>query len=64
MKLKYDREVDILYIKLSDAPIEESDEGHPGVVFDYDADGGIVGIEIMNASKRTIQPTKLEFEVV
>ena len=63
MKLKYYREVDILYIKLIDAPVEESDEDHPGVVFDYDADGGIVGIEIMNASKRNIQPTKLELEV-
>ncbi len=63
MKLKYDREVDILYIKLNDAPIEESDEDHPGVVLDYDAEGQIVGIEIMNASKRAIQPTEVELEI-
>ena len=63
MKLKYDREVDILYIKLNDRPIEESDEDHPGVVLDYDVDGHIVGIEIMNASKRAIQPTELELEI-
>lgn len=68
MKLKYDREVDILYIRLSDSPIEESNENHPGrrtagVVLDYAADGSIVGIEIMNASKRAIQTTKVELEV-
>ena len=63
MKLKYNREVDILYIKLNDSPIEESDENHPGVILDYDVDGQIVGIEIMNASKRDIQPTKVELEV-
>lgn len=63
MKLKYDREVDILYIRLNDSPIKERDEEHPGVILDYDADGQIVGIEIMNASKRNIQPTKLELEV-
>ena len=63
MKLKYDREVDILCIKLNDAPVEESDEDHPGVVLDYASDGSIVGIEIMNASKRAIQPTKVELEI-
>lgn len=63
MKLKYDREVDILYIRLNDSPIEESDEEHPGFILDYDADGQIVGIEIMNASKRSIHPTKVELEV-
>lgn len=63
MKVKYDREVDILYIKLNDAPIEESDEDRPGMVIDYDTDGLIVGIEIMNASKRMTQPTTIELEV-
>ena len=63
MKLKHDQEVDILHIKLSDTPVEESDEDHPGVVLDYAADGSTVGIEIMNASKRAIQPTKIELEV-
>ncbi|WP_018621911.1 DUF2283 domain-containing protein [Spirosoma luteum] len=63
MKVKYDREVDILYIKLNDSPIEESDEDRPGMVIDYDTDGLIVGIEIMNASKRMTQPTTIELEV-
>ena len=63
MKVKYDREVDILYIRLNDSPIEESDEDRLGMVIDYDANGLIVGIEIMNASKRMTQPAMVELEI-
>lgn len=63
MKVKYDREVDILYIRLTDSQIEESDEDRPGMVIDYDANGLIVGIEIMNASKRIPHPTTVEMEI-
>jgi uncharacterized protein YuzE len=63
MKVKYDKEVDILYIKLSDLPIKETDEGKPGVILDYAADGSIVGIEILNASIKMPHPNVLEHEV-
>ncbi len=63
MKVKYDKENDILYIKFSDAQISESDEEKKGLILDYDADGNIAGIEIINASKRIIQPSRLEYEV-
>lgn len=63
MKVKYDKEVDILYIKLSDLPIKESDEDKPGVILDYAADGPIVGLEILNASIKMPQPNVLEHEV-
>ncbi|GAB2606656.1 DUF2283 domain-containing protein [Spirosoma areae] len=63
MKVKYDRDVDILYIRINDSQIEESDEDRPGMVIDYDADGLIVGIEIMNASKRMAQPDRVELEI-
>lgn len=63
MKVKYDKEVDILYIKLSDSPIEESDENKPGVILDYDAKGTVVGIEILDASKKIVHPNLVELEV-
>ena len=63
MKVKYDREVDILYIRLTDSLIEESDEDRPGMVIDYDVQGMIVGLEIMNASKRMAQPNSVELEI-
>lgn len=64
MKVTYDPEVDVLRIVLSNAPIEESDEGKPGVILDYDREGNVVGLEILNVSKRTANPRSLEYEVV
>jgi len=63
MKVTYDPEVDVLRILLSDAPIEESDEDKPGVILDYDKDGNIVGLEILEASKRTTNPRSVEYAV-
>ena len=63
MKVRYDKEVDILYIRLNDVPIHESDEDTPGIILDYSADGAIVGIEVLDASRQGIQLSKLEYEV-
>jgi uncharacterized protein YuzE len=62
MKVKYDKETDILYIRLSDAVIDESDEDKDGVILDYAANGQLVGIEVLNASKTAIEPSKVEYE--
>jgi len=63
MKVTYDAEVDILRIILSDAEIDESDEDKPGVILDYDKDGNIVGLEVLNASTRTTNPRAVEYAV-
>jgi uncharacterized protein YuzE len=63
VKLKYDPEVDVLSILLSDAPVDESDETKPGVVLDYDVAGNVVGIEILNASKRMGDPMSVEYAI-
>ncbi len=63
MKVKYDKETDILYIMLTSEKVKESDEDKPGIVIDYSASGTIVGIEILQASKKLPQPMKLEYEV-
>jgi len=63
MKVRYDKEVDILYIQFSDEKISESDEEKPGIILDYDIDGNILGIEVLNASKKMPQPMKFEYEV-
>ena len=52
MKITYDPEVDILQIIFSDVLIAESDEEQPGLIFDYDSDRRIVGIEILDASQK------------
>lgn len=50
MKITYDPQVDILRIVFSEAPIEESDQEKPGVIFDYDINGNIIGLEILDWS--------------
>ncbi len=44
---------------LTDAAISESEEVANGIVVDYDADGPIVGVEILDAPKRTGNPDAL-----
>ena len=57
MKIKFDKEVDVIYLQFSDKEVAESDEDKPGIILDYDKDGNIVGIEILEASKkRLIRP--------
>lgn len=52
MKYDYDPETDSLYIKVSPQVSTDSEEVFDGIVFDYNADGKVVGIDIEDASKR------------
>ena len=63
MKVTYDPEVDVLRILFRDAPIEESDEDKPGVILDYDKEGNVVGLEVLNASQRIENPRALDYTV-
>lgn len=47
--IKYRPDDNAAYIRLSSAKVLESAEVSPDVVFDYDADGHIVGIELLDA---------------
>jgi uncharacterized protein YuzE len=63
MKVTYDPEVDVLRILFRDAPIEESDEDKPGVILDYDKEGNVVGLEVLNASLRIENPRAVDYAV-
>ncbi len=64
MKITYDLEVDVLRILFSSAPIEESDEDKPGIIIDYDKDDNVVGMEILDASKRMDNPRAVDYAVM
>jgi uncharacterized protein YuzE len=61
MKVTYDSEVDVLRVLFSDARIQETDEDKPGVILDYDAEGNVVGLEILNASQRVDNPRAMDY---
>jgi len=63
MKITYDPEVDVLRIIFSEASIEESDEEKPGIILDFDKDGNIVGMEILDASRRMENPRSVEYAI-
>jgi uncharacterized protein YuzE len=63
MKVIYNPEVDVLNILFSTAAVAESNEGKPGVIMDYDKDGNLVGLEILDASMRIENPGFLEYAV-
>ncbi len=53
MKLNIDKEADALYLRLDDSSIVESEEVAPGIVLDYNEAEEVVGIEMLNISKRS-----------
>ena len=64
MKVTYDARTDTLSVILRDAPVAESDEGKPGVILDFDAAGELVGLEILDASRRVSSLDRMEYERV
>ena len=58
MKIRVDKENDVLYFRIDENRIVESEEVQPGVILDYDDENRVVGIEILGISKR-IPPEEL-----
>ena len=63
MKVTYDRKTDTLSVLLhDDVKVAESDEDKPGVILDYDEFGNIVSLEILDASTRVTDASRIEYE--
>jgi len=56
MKITYDREVDALYIHFKETTVT-TEHLAEGIAADYDADGHLAGIEILDAMQRLGDPT-------
>lgn len=48
-RLEYDAAANAAYIRFSTEPVQESEEVSEGIMLDYDRDGRIVGLEVLNA---------------
>ena len=66
MKLKVDEKADALYFRLDESKIIESEEVSPGIVLDFNDKDQVVGIEVLNLSKRTekVNLHSLHYEAV
>jgi uncharacterized protein YuzE len=62
MKVVYDEANDILYIRLRDAPVLETDEVRPGLFADLDHEGRIVGFEILDAKDTVADPALVDVQ--
>ncbi len=63
MKAIYDPKTDTLSFELKSGPVAESDEDKPGVILDYDEHGDLIGIEVLDASKRVAETRTMQFQV-
>lgn len=59
VSVDYDAAVDVLSIVLATKPVKESAEILPDVIADFDADGRVIALEILDASK-IVDPAALE----
>lgn len=58
MRIRYDHDVDALSVVFRDTTVTTQDLAE-GVVGEYDADGRLVGLEILDASARFGEPSAL-----
>ncbi|NBC14698.1 MAG: DUF2283 domain-containing protein [Gammaproteobacteria bacterium] len=57
MKLEFDPAADAAYFEISTADVATTKQIEPGIMADYDAEGHLVGIEVLSVSKRDLGRT-------
>jgi uncharacterized protein YuzE len=64
MKVSYDPHTDTLSFVLKEhAQVAESDEEKPGIILDYDGQGDLVSMEILDASRRVTEARRVDFQI-
>jgi len=63
MKVVYDPETDTLSLIFRDDKISESDEIREGIIIDYNKEGRIVSMEILDASEQISEPQGILYEM-
>ena len=64
MKVMYDPSTNTLTVIFKEGvPVIECDEDKQGVILDYDAQGHLVSLEILDATTRVSDTRKIEYEM-
>jgi uncharacterized protein YuzE len=56
-RIEYDREVDAAYVRLSQNKVDVSEQVSDDLIVDFDDEGRIVGLEILDASRHLAPDT-------
>ena len=64
MKITYDAATDTLTVVLRAAPARISEEERSGVILDYDAEGRLIALEILDASSRVDGVDTVQLQVI
>lgn len=59
MEFAFDDVADALYIRLSKGEVVNSDQLNDNIIVDYDKDGQIIGIEVLNYSTQALDLNEL-----
>lgn len=52
MKIEFDPIADAIYVELAEGDVDRTEEIKPGLILDYDAEGNVLGVELLYISKR------------
>ena len=65
MRVHFDEEADVVYLRLDESEIVGSEEVQPGIVLDFNQDDQVVGIEILRVKNRVplANLKQIQFEV-
>jgi len=63
MKIIYDPQTDTLSLILRKAKVKESEEIREGLIIDYDEQGRISAIEMLEASKTVAEPDQISYQL-
>jgi uncharacterized protein YuzE len=58
IRIEFDQLADALYVNFVEGEVERTEEIKPGMFLDYDADGNVLGVEVLRVSKRADLPLK------
>ncbi|HEY3910199.1 MAG TPA: DUF2283 domain-containing protein [Stellaceae bacterium] len=58
IRSSYDPEADAMFVWFAPAGVKsaETEEVAPGVMLDFDSDGRVIGIEVLDVSARMVRP--------